>query len=135
MRPCRLVAVWTVCSSLLSTVHAAAADDALDYQRYVRPILEQRCFSCHAETKSKKGLHPDEITVAEVLKGRGYATACIGKWHLGDQLAFLPTRQGFDSYFGIPYSNDMARKGIPLPLMRGEKVIEAPVDQSTLTKR
>ena len=85
--------------------------------------------------KSRKGLHPDEITVAEVLKGRGYATACIGKWHLGDQLTFLPTRQGFDSYFGIPYSNDMARKGIPLPLMRGEKVIEAPVDQSTLTKR
>lgn len=53
------------------------------------------------------GLHPDEQTVAELLKNAGYATACIGKWHLGDQPAFLPTRQGFDYYFGIPYSNDM----------------------------
>lgn len=53
------------------------------------------------------GLHPDEVTVAEVLKTVGYATACVGKWHLGDQPEFLPTRQGFDSYYGIPYSNDM----------------------------
>jgi arylsulfatase A len=53
------------------------------------------------------GLNPDEITVAEVLRGAGYATACIGKWHLGDQPEFLPTRQGFDYYYGIPYSNDM----------------------------
>ena len=53
------------------------------------------------------GLHPDERTVAEVLKDAGYATACIGKWHLGDQPEFLPTRQGFDYYFGLPYSNDM----------------------------
>ncbi len=87
----------------------------------------------------RKGLHPDEITIAELLKGRGYATGCVGKWHLGDQPPFLPTRQGFDSYFGIPYSNDMGvRKGKnwpPLPLMRGERVIEAPVDQDTLTRR
>jgi len=53
------------------------------------------------------GLNPAETTVAETLKTVGYATACIGKWHLGDQPEFLPTRQGFDSYFGIPYSNDM----------------------------
>ncbi len=53
------------------------------------------------------GLHPDEVTIAELLKGSGYATACVGKWHLGDQPGFLPTDQGFDSYFGIPYSNDM----------------------------
>ena len=86
-----------------------------------------------------KGLHPDEITIAEALKTRGYATACIGKWHLGDQPPFLPTRQGFDSYLGIPYSDDMVARGKdgrpPLPLMRDEKVIEAPVDQSTLTER
>src|SRR5690606_28004606 len=56
---------------------------------------------------SAVGLHPDEVTLAEVLKSVGYATACFGKWHLGDQPAFLPTRQGFDQYFGIPYSNDM----------------------------
>ena len=53
------------------------------------------------------GLHPDEVTVAELLKGAGYRTACIGKWHLGDQRGFLPTDQGFDTYYGIPYSNDM----------------------------
>lgn len=53
------------------------------------------------------GLNPKEITIAEALKPAGYATACIGKWHLGDQPEFLPTAQGFDSYFGIPYSNDM----------------------------
>lgn len=53
------------------------------------------------------GLNPEEQTVAEVLKSAGYATACIGKWHLGDQPEFLPTRQGFDFYYGIPYSNDM----------------------------
>lgn len=53
------------------------------------------------------GLSPDETTVAEVLKQKGYTTACVGKWHLGDQPEFLPTRQGFDRYFGIPYSNDM----------------------------
>jgi arylsulfatase A len=53
------------------------------------------------------GLNPEETTVAEVLKNQGYDTACIGKWHLGDQPEFLPTAQGFDSYFGIPYSNDM----------------------------
>lgn len=86
-----------------------------------------------------KGLNPEEITIAEVLKSRGYATTCIGKWHLGDQPPFLPTRQGFDSYFGIPYSDDMtARKGQvwpPLPLMQNETVIEAPVDRNTLTKR
>ena len=88
---------------------------------------------------ARKGLSPDEVTVAEVLKGRGYATALIGKWHLGDQPQFLPTRQGFDQYLGIPYSDDMvARPGQPwppLPLMRGERVIDAPVDRTTLTRR
>jgi arylsulfatase A len=87
----------------------------------------------------RKGLSPKEVTLAEVLKQRGYATACIGKWHLGDQPPFLPTRQGFDYYFGIPYSDDMvARKGTswpPLPLMRNETVVEAPADRSTLTRR
>ncbi|MBM4035430.1 MAG: sulfatase [Planctomycetes bacterium] len=85
------------------------------------------------------GLHPDEVTVARVLKGRGYATACIGKWHLGDQPPFLPTRHGFDAYLGIPYSDDMVGtpdgSRPPLPLMRGEEVIEAPVDRNTLTRR
>lgn len=87
-----------------------------------------------------KGLNPNEVTIGEVLKSTGYATACIGKWHLGDQPAFLPTRQGFDEFFGIPYSDDMTKDKRPaewpeLPLLRGEKVIEAPVERDDLVKR
>jgi arylsulfatase A-like enzyme len=85
------------------------------------------------------GLNPGEVTIAEVLKASGYATGMIGKWHLGDQGPFLPTRQGFDSYIGIPYSDDMTpREGQiwpDLPLMRNETVIEAPVDRNELTRR
>jgi arylsulfatase A-like enzyme len=84
---------------------------------------------------ARKGLNPDETTIADALKTKGYATACIGKWHVGDHPKFLPTSQGFDEYFGIPYSNDMNRKKIPLPLVRNETVIEAPVHQTTLTER
>ena len=88
----------------------------------------------------QKGLHPDEITIAEVLKGAGYATGIFGKWHLGDQPPFLPTRQGFDYFFGIPYSDDMTKDKSPatwpdLPLMRNETVIEAPPDRDYLVKR
>jgi arylsulfatase A-like enzyme len=110
---------------------------------------------------SQIGLNPDELTLAEVVKQKGYATICIGKWHLGHREPFLPTRQGFDSYFGIPYSNDMTidteharfakdcvfREGMTtekaraeairntVPLMRGEEVVEYPAEQATLTER
>ena len=92
---------------------------------------------------SPYGLHPDEVTVAEVLKQQGYATAAVGKWHLGDQPPFLPTRQGFDEYEGIPYSDDMTARvwdgdgshWPPLPLMEGETVVDAPVDRDYLTQR
>lgn len=84
------------------------------------------------------GLNPDEVTMAEVLQGAGYKTACFGKWHLGDQPPFLPTRQGFDHYVGIPYSDDMTpRPGTdwpPLPLMHNETVVDAPVDRDQLTR-
>ena len=109
--------------------------------------------------KDNKGINPEETTIAGMLKKEGYATACIGKWHLGHLREFLPTSHGFDSYYGIPYSNDMTiaqhmklspqlllREGVTMksiwkprknwvPLMRGEKVIEYPADQSTLTRR
>lgn len=102
------------------------------------------------------GLADAEVTVAEVLKAAGYATCIVGKWHLGDQPGMLPTRQGFDQWFGLPYSNDMgpAKDGIksnwgdplpaesknpqpPLPLMRGETVLQRvlPVDQTRLVAR
>jgi arylsulfatase A len=111
--------------------------------------------------RSTNGLHPEEQTIADMLKEVGYKTACVGKWHLGHLPPCLPTYQGFDSYFGIPYSNDMwidpanklssqlvLREGVTLgdikagvtkknsvPLLRGEEIIEYPADQKTLTKR
>ncbi|MBL7133042.1 MAG: sulfatase [Phycisphaerae bacterium] len=88
------------------------------------------------------GLNPDEITIAEVLKGVGYATGCFGKWHLGDQPSLMPDKQGFDYYFGIPYSNDMwiggNRKYPPLPLLRNREVVgqvNTPEAQSMLCKQ
>lgn len=98
-----------------------------------------------------RGIPKKEITLAEGLKSAGYATACVGKWHLGHLPQFLPTSNGFDSYFGIPYSNDMDRvNDAPrgrrafrnpkieywnVPLMRGEEIVERPADQTTITRR
>ena len=91
---------------------------------------------------SPQGLNPNEITIADHLKTLGYATMCIGKWHVGDQPEFLPTKQGFDHYFGIPYSNDMQRKSTEsgksvTPLLRDDKVIELLTDeeQSHIVRR
>jgi arylsulfatase A-like enzyme len=87
---------------------------------------------------SKVGVSDKEKTIAGVLKGRGYATAVFGKWHLGCQAKFLPTRHGFDEYFGLPYSNDMwpkhpTEKFPPLPLIEGEKTVALNPDQAKLT--
>lgn len=109
---------------------------------------------------SKKGLHPSENTIADHLKSQDYATACFGKWHLGHHPEVLPTANGFDTYYGIPYSNDMNHpdnKGKPkggpdgmdilwndpestltkwkTPLFEDEKIVELPVDQRTITRR
>jgi len=103
---------------------------------------------------SKGGLPQSEITIARALKNNGYQTAAIGKWHLGHTPPFLPTNHGFDSYFGIPYSNDMDKikgqnyftdqvsfsedeyyQAFNVPLMRDEEVVERPADQRTITKR
>ena len=110
---------------------------------------------------SDRGLHPDEVTLADMLGDAGYRTACVGKWHLGHLPPCLPTYQGFDSYWGIPYSNDMwidpanrlaedivIREGLSLadltaghkaknvvPILRDEEVIEYPADQTTITRR
>lgn len=109
---------------------------------------------------SKKGLNSTEHTIADHLKQQGYSTACFGKWHLGHQPEVLPTSNGFDTYFGIPYSNDMNHpdnKGKPkggpdgmdilwndpestltkwkTPLFEDEEIIEVPVDQRTVTRR
>ena len=107
--------------------------------------------------QSRRGLNPDEYTLADHLKSAGYATACIGKWHLGHYPETLPRAHGFDSYFGIPYSNDMNHpdnKGKPrmprdkawqnmeqsvvewhTPLVQDEQIVELPVDQRTITRR
>ncbi|NNE93624.1 MAG: sulfatase-like hydrolase/transferase, partial [Verrucomicrobiales bacterium] len=101
---------------------------------------------------SAGGLPQSEITIAKALKdGAGYRTAAVGKWHLGHLPEFLPTSHGFESYFGIPYSNDMNRidrsvsqhqlaedenfKAYDVPLLRDEKEVERPADQRTITKR
>jgi arylsulfatase A len=92
---------------------------------------------------SEKGLHPDEITVAGVLRDQGYRTKIVGKWHCGDQPEFLPTRHGFDEYYGLPYSNDMGIQGkpenrskrVPLPLLRNEEIVQEQPDQRGLTER
>jgi len=117
------------------------------------PIRNGMCSDKRAVLfpNSGGGLLQSEITIARLLKNQGYATGCIGKWHLGHLPQFLPTSHGFDSYFGIPYSNDMDRirdyrkKGYSMfqpqyehfnvPLMRDEKIIERPADQNTITKR
>jgi len=87
-----------------------------------------------------EGLHPDEVTIATLLRRQGYATKLVGKWHVGDQREFLPTRHGFDEFFGLPYSNDMGMQiqwpaYPPLPLFNGDDIIQQQPDQATLTER
>jgi arylsulfatase A len=99
---------------------------------------------------SKGGLPQSEVTIARALKGQGYQTAAVGKWHLGHLPEYLPTAHGFDSYYGIPYSNDMDKvdpanhfvladneryQAYNVPLMRDTEIIERPADQRTITKR
>jgi arylsulfatase A len=88
---------------------------------------------------SKNGIHDREVTLGQLFKSRGYATAIFGKWHLGHHPQFLPTRHGFDEYLGLPYSNDMLPRMnnmFPeLPLIDGDKVVERSPDVSQLTTR
>jgi arylsulfatase len=89
---------------------------------------------------SRNGIGPALALLPEVLKARGYATACFGKWHLGHQPPFLPTRNGFDEFRGIPYSNDNGplhpvMRGLPpLPVYEGEKIVETDPDQALFTR-
>ncbi|MEZ6045102.1 MAG: sulfatase-like hydrolase/transferase [Planctomycetaceae bacterium] len=90
----------------------------------------------------KEGINSEETLLAEIFKQKQYATAIYGKWHLGDAPEFLPTRHGFDEYFGLPYSNDMwplhptaGDKYPPLPLIRNESVVKVNPAQSQLTRR
>ena len=91
----------------------------------------------------KKGLNPEEITIAELLQSAGYTTGIFGKWHLGDQPEFLPTEQGFDEFFGLPYSYDISpyhpnNKKFdfsPLPLLERKTVIEENPDCDLITRR
>ncbi len=94
---------------------------------------------------SNGGMPDSEVIIPQILKGAGYRTAMVGKWHLGHLPRYLPVKHGFDSYFGLPYSNDMTPtrgpgggggpKNPPLPLIQDDKVIETEPDQSRLTER
>ena len=95
--------------------------------RYATRVGVPGVLSPHDTT----GLSISEMTIAEVLKPVGYNTMCVGKWHLGSQLQFLPTNRGFDEYYGIPYSNDQS----PSILMHNTDIIESPVQLDTLTQR
>ncbi|MCK4750779.1 MAG: sulfatase, partial [Bacteroidales bacterium] len=84
------------------------------------------------------GLNPEEMTIPKMLQTQGFNTGMLGKWHLGDQPEFLPTNNGFDSYFGIPYSNDMepdlsSFKCPPLPVLLNGKVVDTEPNQVSLT--
>ena len=89
------------------------------------------------------GLASKEYTIAEMLKGSSYTTSCIGKWHLGHKEEFMPNNQGFDEFYGVPYSNDMDYyyykqnnfQSPPLPFYRNKKLIESGPDQQFLTKK
>jgi arylsulfatase A len=144
-----------VAASVCSASRASLLTGRLPVRCNVKGVLSPQ---------DKKGLPQDERTIANLLKEAGYATACIGKWHLGHKSGYLPTDRGFDLYYGIPYSNDMwidpdarlaenilLREGVTVeeikankyyrhnpkyvPLMRQEEVIEFPADQATLTRR
>ena len=87
---------------------------------------------------SRLGIHPDEVTLAELLKDRGYATACIGKWHLGFLPPFVPTSQGFDYYFGLYHNLDLEADYLAdeggVPILRNGKVVKRPADPAELTE-
>ncbi|MEX0981790.1 MAG: sulfatase-like hydrolase/transferase [Bacteroidales bacterium] len=142
---------WTnfyVASSVCSPSRAALLTGRLPVRTGVTGVLFP---------DSETGLPQSEISIAKVLKESGYKTAAVGKWHLGHISPFLPTDHGFDSYFGIPYSNDMDKvenfngkswvdaqiawaeqenyQAYNIPLMRDDQIIERPADQRTITKR
>jgi len=122
---------WTACSPSRASLMTGCYAKRVGFDGKVNFPAEAR------------GLNPNEITIADMLKGQGYKTGCFGKWHLGDQPEFMPNKQGFDYYFGIPYSNDMwplgnpARNYPPLPIVRNDKVagiVEDGDDQAMLCK-
>ncbi len=91
-------------------------------------------FRAVLQPMSPKGLNPDETTIADILKEQGYTTACIGKWHVGDQPEFMPQHYGFDSFYGIPYSHNMNPSKCPLQLIDNNSVV-GPVDVPMLTQQ
>ena len=152
---------WTsfyVAESVCTPSRAALLTGRLPIRTGMSPVSDDRRVLF---PDSAGGLPASEITIADLLKRRGYATAAIGKWHLGHLPPFLPMAHGFDLYFGIPYSNDMDMLPIPgtptmiggedprkrgrmmdpkveywnVPLMRNAEVVERPADQTSITRR
>ncbi|MDF7825967.1 sulfatase [Pontiellaceae bacterium B12227] len=128
-------------AALMTGCYPARIDMDVPSSITVKEINEKPFPVCLAG--DGRGLNPKELTIAEVAQSAGYKTGMFGKWHLGDQPQFLPTRQGFEEFFGLPYSHDIHPKHprnkifkFPsLPLLEGETVIEMDPDANYLTRR
>jgi arylsulfatase len=105
----------------------SAARGALLTGRYAQRSHTAPVYFPH----SASGMSLDEVTIANLFKNRGYRTKAIGKWHLGSLPQYLPTNRGFDSFYGVPWSDDMH----PLPLIRDTEIVEEDTDRMLLTPR
>lgn len=114
---------------------ASPACTASRYALLTGRVPKRSGFSWVLGPKSPRGIHPNEVTIAEGLKEQGYATAIFGKWHLGRPTKYLPLAHGFDEYLGLPYSNDMRPpKWEDIPLIEGNEVVDLNPDQTQLTR-
>ena len=138
-----------VCSPSRASLLTGCYPKRIGFSKFAR---EKGEYSIVLFPGDRYGLNPDEITIAKLLKDQGYSTMLVGKWHCGDQPEFLPTKFGFDNYYGLPYSNDMGINYLgkekikhpwydiltsfpPLPLIKNTEIIQQQPDQASLTER